>query len=105
VENSLRAVHQRASTTASGSDDRSTSPSGSDRGRTCSTRQQLRLFTMDSVDVDHHPCASKQVHVDCEIRAPRAGMGQGKATLQKQSSCGERFEVGFEGGPHPDGER
>ena len=32
-------------------------------------------------------------------------MGQGKATLQKHQLEKERFEVGFEGGPHPDGER
>eukprot|EP00964_Phaeocystis_antarctica_P121833 scaffold85493_cov60-Phaeocystis_antarctica.AAC.3 len=68
-------------------DDRSTSPSGSDRGRTCSTRQQLRLFTMDSdtmdsVDVDRHPCASKQVWI---VRFARREQGWGRVRRRCKS--------------------
>jgi len=35
----------------------------SDRGRSCSTQQQLRLFRMHTVDVDCNPCASKQARI------------------------------------------
>ena len=44
-------------------DDGSTSLPGSDRGRSCSTQQHLRLFRMDTMDVDCHPCASKQARI------------------------------------------
>jgi len=74
-----------------------------DRGHTCSTRQQLRLFMMDSVDVDHHPCTSKQVWI---VRFARREQGWGRVQGDAaKAAAGERFEVGFEGGPHPDGER
>ena len=32
-------------------------------GASCSIQQQLRLFRMDSMDVDCHPCASKQEQI------------------------------------------
>ena len=59
-----------------------------DRGHTCSTRQQLRLFTMDSdtmdsVDVDRHPCASKQVWI---VRFARREQGWGRVRRRCKSS-------------------
>ena len=35
----------------------------SDRGRTWSAKQLLRVIKMDGVDVDRHPCARKQVRI------------------------------------------
>ena len=68
----------------------------SDRGRSCSTQQQLRLFRMDTMDVDCHPCASKQARI---VKFACREQGLGRAVERsKRSSCGERVEVGFEGG-------
>ena len=91
-----RSISARAP--ASGSDDRSTSPSGSDRGRTCSTRQQLRLFTMDSVDVDLHPCASKQVWI---VIFARREQGWGRVRRRCKSSSWRKVRGGVRGRTAP----
>ena len=53
--------------------------------------------------VDWHPCASKQVWI---VRFARREQGWGRVQGDAaKAAAGERFEVGFEGGPHPDGER
>ena len=69
-ELAAREHHPAAETTAA------PSPSRSDRGRTWSTKQLLRVIKIDRVDVDRHPCARKQVLIR-EIRAPRARVGRG----------------------------
>ena len=56
-ELAAREHHPAAETTAA------PSPSRSDRGRTWSTKQLLRVIKIDRVDVDRHPCASKQVRI------------------------------------------
>ena len=53
------------------------SPSRSDRGRTWSTKQLLRVIKIDRVDVDRHPCASKQVRI---VRFARREHGWGRAS-------------------------
>ena len=58
-----RARTRRARAPASGSGTSSISRPKSDRGRSCSIQQQLRLFRMDTMDVDCHPCASKQEQI------------------------------------------
>ena len=61
------------------------------------------MFMMDNVDVDRHPCASKQVWI---VRFARREQGWGRVQGDAaKAAAGERFKVGFEGGPHPDGER
>ena len=62
--------------TSSGLERASTSRPKSDRGRSCSTQQQLRLFKMDTMGVDCHPCASKQVQ---NVRFARREQGLGRA--------------------------
>ena len=49
----------------------------SDRGRTWSTKQLLRVIKIDRVDVDRHPCASKQVRI---VRFARREHGWGGAS-------------------------
>jgi hypothetical protein len=66
-------------------------------------QQQLRLFKMDSMGVDCHPCASKQVQ---NVRFARREQGLGTGPIVgAKGAAGERFEVGFEGGPHMSGGR
>ena len=64
-----REHHPAAQTTAAPSRSRS------DRGRTWSTKQLLRVIKMDGVDVDRHPCASKQVRI---VRFARREHGWGR---------------------------
>jgi hypothetical protein len=52
-----RELAARAKTTAAPSRTRS------DRGRTWSTKQLLRVIKIDRKDVDRHPCASKQMRI------------------------------------------
>ena len=57
------------------------------------------------MDVDCHPCASKQEQI-VKFACREQGLGRAVEALQKeQLEKAERVEVGFEGGPHPDGER
>ena len=56
-ELAAREHHPAAETTAAPSRTRS------DRGRTWSTKQLLRVIKIDRVDVDRHPCASKQMRI------------------------------------------
>ena len=75
----------------------------SDRGRTWSTKQLLRVIKIDRVDVDRHPCASKQMRI---MRFARREHGWARARRRcKRAAAGERFDVGFEGGSHLSGER
>jgi len=96
-ELAAREHHPAAETTAA------PSPSRSDRGRTWSTKQLLRVIKMEGVDVDRHPCASKQVLI---VRFARREHGWARARRRcKRAAAGERFEVGFDGGSHLSGER
>ena len=70
-ELAAREHHPAAETTAA------PSPSRSDRGRTWSTKQLLRVIKMEGVDVDRHPCASKQVRI---VRFARREHGWGRAS-------------------------
>jgi len=59
-----------------------------DRNRTAgaavaSTQQQLRLFKMDTMGVDCHPCASKQVQ---NVRFARRDQGLGRADRRGKTS-------------------
>ena len=67
----------------SGLEPASTSRPKSDRGRSCSTQQQLRLFKMDTMGVDCHPCASKQVQ---NVRFARREQGLGRADRRGKRS-------------------
>ena len=58
---------------------------------------------MDTMDVDCHPCASKQEQI-VKFACREQGLGRAVEALQKEQ-LEKRVEVGFEGGPHPDGER
>ena len=96
-ELAAREHHPAAETTAAPSRTRS------DRGRTWSTKQLLRVIKIDRMDVDRHPCASKQMRI---MRFARREQGWGRARRRcKRAAAGERFEVGFEGGSHLSGER
>ena len=79
-----------------------TSRPKSDRGRSCSTQQQLCLFKMDTMGVDCHPCASKQVQ---NVRFARREQEWAGPIVGAKGAAGERFEVGFEGGLHMSGGR
>ena len=70
-ELAAREHHPAAKTTAAPSRTRS------DRGRTWSTKQLLRVIKIDRVDVDRHPCASKQVRI---VRFARREHGWGGAS-------------------------
>ena len=95
-ELAAREHHPAAETTAAPSRSRS------DRRRTWSTKQLLRVIKMDRVDLDRHPCSRKQVRI---VRFARRehGWAQGGRRC-KRAAAGETFEVGFEGGPHLSGE-
>ena len=96
-ELAAREHHPAAETTAA------PSPSRSDRGRTWSTKQLLRVIKIDRVDVDRHPCASKQVRI---MRFARREHGWARARRRcKRARAGERFDVVFDGGWHLSGER
>ena len=56
------------------------------------------------MDVDCHPCASKQEQI-VKFACREQGLGRAVEALQKEQLENQRVEVGFEGGPHPDGER
>ena len=62
------------------------------------------MFKMDTMGVDCHPCASKQVQ---NVRFARREQGLGRADRRgkKRRAAGERFEVGLEGGSHMSGGR
>ena len=92
-----RAATVAAETTAAPSRSRS------DRGRTWSTKQLLRVTKMDGVDVHRHPCARKQVRI---VRFARREHGWARGGRRcERAAAGERYEVGFEGGSHLSGER
>ena len=76
-ELAAREHHPAAETTAAPGRTRS------DRGRTWST-QLLRVIKIDRVDVDRHPCASKQVRI---VRFARREHGWGRASDLQKSSC------------------
>ena len=96
-ELAAREHHPAAKTTAAPSRTRS------DRGRTWSTKQLLRVIKIGRVDVDRHPCASKQVRI---VRFARREHGWARARRRcKRAAAGERFDVGFDGGSHLSGER
>ena len=96
-ELAAREHHPAAETTAA------PSPSRSDRGRTWSTKQLLRVIKIDRVDVDRHPCASKQMRIMIFARREH---GWARARRRcKRAAAGEKFDVGFEGGSHLSGER
>ena len=96
-ELAAREHHPAAETTAAPSRTRS------DRGRTWSTKQLLRVIKIDRVDVDRHPCASKQVRI---MRFARREHGWARARRRcKRARAGERFDVVFDGGSHLSGER
>ena len=76
-ELAAREHHPAAETTAA------PSPSRSDRGRTWSTKQLLRVIKIGRVDVDRHPCASKQVRI---VRFARREHGWGGAGPRKSES-------------------
>ena len=96
-ELAAREHHPAAETTAAPSRTRS------DRGRTWSTKQLLRVIKIDRVDVDRHPCASKQVRI---VRFARREHGWARARRRcKRARAGERFDVVFDGGSHLSGER
>jgi hypothetical protein len=58
---------------------------------------------MDTMDVDCHPCASKQMQ---NVRFARREQGLGRADRRgKKGSWCESLEVGFEGCSHMSGER
>ena len=100
-----RARARRARAPASGPGTGSISRPKSDGGRSCSIQQQLRLFRMDSMDVDCHPCASKQEQI-VKFACGEQGLGRaGERPSAPKGAAGERVEVGFEGGSQPSGER
>ena len=70
---------------ASGSGTSSISRPKSDGRRSCSIQQQLRLFRMDSMDVDCHPCASKQEQIMKFASACRE-QGLGRAVERSKRS-------------------
>ena len=78
-----RARTRRARAPASGSGTSSISRPKSDRGRSCSIQQQLRLFRMDTVDVDCHPCASKQEQI---VKFACREQGLGRAVERSKRS-------------------
>ena len=96
-ELAAREHHPAAKTTAAPSRTRS------DRGRTWSTKQLIRVIKIGRVDVDRHSCASKQMQI---MRFARREHGWARARRRcKRAAAGERFDVGFEGGSHLSGER
>ena len=78
-----RARARRARAPASGSGTSSISRPKSDRGRSCSIQQHLRLFRMDTMDVDCHPCASKQEQI---VKLACREQGLGRAVERSKSS-------------------
>ena len=80
-----REHHPAAQTTAAPSRSRS------DRGRTWSTKQLLRVIKMDGVDVDRHPCASKQVRIVRFARREHGWGGAGDAAKEQLLVKGSRW--------------
>ena len=68
----------------SGSGTSSISRPKSDRGRSCSIQQQLRLFRMDTMDVDCHPCASKQEWI-VKFACREQGLGRAVERCKRSS--------------------
>ena len=60
------------------------SRSRSDRGRTWSTKQLLRVIKMEGVDVDRHPCASKQVLIVRFARRKHGSWGRASDAAKEQ---------------------
>jgi hypothetical protein len=56
------------------------------------------------MDVDCHPCASKQEQIVKFACREQGFWAEGSRGAPK-GAAGESVEAGFEGGPHPDGER
>ena len=61
------------------------------------------MIKMEGVDVDRHPCASKQVLIVRFARREHGWGGAGDAAKEQQLVKGS--EVGFDGGSHLSGER
>ena len=80
-----REHHPAAETTAA------PSPSRSDRGRTWSTKQLLRVIKIEGVDVDRHPCASKQVWIVRFARREHGWGGASDAAKEQQLVKGSRW--------------
>ena len=76
-ELAAREHHPAAETTAA------PSPSRSDRGRTWSTKL-LRVIKIDRVDVDRHPCASKQLRIMRFARGEHGWARAGDAAKEQQ---------------------
>ena len=87
-----RARTRRAQAPASGSGTSSISRPKSDRGQSCSIQQQLRLFRMDTMDVDCHPCASKQEQI-VKFACGEQGLGRAVARSKRSSWCKGRSGV------------
>ena len=79
-----RARARRARAPASGPGTGSISRPKSDGGRSCSIQQQLRLFRMDSMDVDCHPCASKQEQI-VKLACREQGLGRAVERSKRSS--------------------
>jgi len=84
-ELAAREHHPAAETTAA------PSPSRSDRGRTWSAKQLLRVIKMDGVDVDRHPCARKQVRIVRFARREHGWGGASDAAKEQQLVKGSRW--------------
>ena len=84
-ELAAREHHPAAETTAAPSRSRS------DRGRTWSTRQLLRVTKMDGVDVHRHPCARKQVWIVRFARREHGWARAGDAAKEQLLVKGSRW--------------
>ena len=80
-----REHHPAAETTAAPSRSRS------DRGRTWSTKQLLRVIKIDWVDVDRHPCARKQVRIVRFARREHGWARAGDAAKEQLLVKGSRW--------------
>ena len=81
--------HQSAARGRAASADRE-----SDRGRSCGSQQQLRLFRLDTMDVDCHPFARKQEQI-VKFACGEQGLGRAverskRSRLVKGSKWGSR---------------
>ena len=84
-ELAAREHHPAAETTAAPSRTRS------DRGRTWSTKQLLRVIKMEGVDVDRHPCASKQVLIVRFARREHGWARRGDVAIEQLLVKGSRW--------------
>ena len=84
-ELAAREHHPAAETTAAPSRSRS------DRGRTWSTKQLLRVTKMDGIDVHRHPCARKQVRIVRFARREHGWARAGDAAKEQLLVKGSRW--------------